>query len=318
MKKGKFYVIVYQKPETKLRKGKNLKEVFMKLNKLLALLIAVAMIFAFTACDNAANSTPTPDNGNQVENQDQGNQNQNNQDNTTNEDTGDEEDPEIVAPDEGETTETEEAVMKVFYANLPPEGQTWDQPGKFQFALANFEVAANDVISIMILPLERAELSTSLMRKNGDGYDKWLPTTSTLITEGEWAGWYEMSCTATCSSSGVMFTFYNKAGQEFQPGEDSSIAWPVYVAQVTVNGTVVPLDEIDATRALCADIDYEVIHEIPVSRLEANLAAAGVTSGDSTDTPAEGTGDGTSTETPAEGDAGASNGEAASTEGAAE
>lgn len=291
----------------------------MNLNKLLALLIAVAMIFAFTACNGAANSPDVPEDQTPAENtnQNQNNQNdQNNQDNTTNEDSGDEEDPEIVAPDEGETTETEEAVMKVFYANLPAAGTTWDQPGKFQFALANFEVAANDVISIMILPLERAELSTSLMRKNGDGYDKWLPTTSTLITEGEWAGWYEMSCTATCSSSGVMFTFYNKAGQEFQPGEDSSIAWPVYVAQVTVNGTVVPLDEIDATRALCADIDYEVIHEIPVSRLEANLAAAGVPStgnGDSTDTPAEGTGDGTSTDTPAEGgDAGAS------TEGAAE
>ena len=272
----------------------------MKLNKLLALLIAIAMIFAFTACNGAANSPDVPEDQTPTENTNQ------DQDNTTDEVTGgeegEEEETEIKDLEEGATQETEEAVMKVFYASLPAAGTTWPQENKFQFALANFDVAANDAISIMILPLERAELSTSLMRKNGDGYDKWLPTTSTLITEGEWAGWYEMSCTATCSSSGVMFTFYNKEGQYFQPGEDSSIAWPVYVAQVKVNDKIIPLDEIDATKALCADIDYVVIHEIPTSRLEANLAAAGVPS----------TGDGESTEGAAEGDAGAS------TEGAAE
>ena len=79
----------------------------MKLNKILALLIAFAMIFSFVACGNAANpvtedETPSDE---QVTPENPG------QDNTTTEDPEDPEDPEIKPPEEGETTETEEHIF---------------------------------------------------------------------------------------------------------------------------------------------------------------------------------------------------------------
>ena len=103
------------------------------------------------------------------------------------------------------------------------------------------------------------------MRKNGGDYEKWLPIT-TLITEGEWAGWYEMSCTATCSSEGAMFTFANTT--PFEPGEDSSIAWPVYIAEVKINGEIIHLDKIEAVKAITVDVDYRLVTELTLWHLD--------------------------------------------------
>ena len=151
------------------------------------------------------------------------------------------------------------------------------------------------------------------MRKKGDGYDVW-ETTIDLITKGEWAGWYEMRCTTTCSSSGVTFTLYNKLDQPFKAGKDSSIAWPVYVAQIMVNGKVIPINGLAASESLAAEIDFEFVNGVPAKRLTDNLAAnpdapeheptaPSVSEETTPSTPAEGTGDGASTETPAEGSA---------------
>ena len=314
----------------------------MKLNKLLALLIAVAMIFAFTACDNAANSTPTPDNTTPAEDSNQNNpgdnteQNnpgdnteQNNQDNTTDEVTGDDDDEEIVG-----------GILKASYKN-PGEGALWDQPAKFQFSLKGFDVIPGDTISIMILPLERNDMTQAWLRSTS-GWAKFT-TTNQLITEGEWAGWYEMSCTSDQEIAGVCICLTNTTPFTV---EDAAVEQAVYIGRIVVAGEEISLGDVSAAEAVIIGMNTDYVEEAPVERINANLGITTPEGGDdngengstegtegegTTTTPSEGTeggestegntsGDaGTSTETPAEGgDAGASNGEAASTEGAAE
>ena len=147
----------------------------MKLNKLFATLLAVAMLFAFVACADKAADT-------EVDNQQQT----------------------IVK------TITYENVLKAAY--VAPEAGVWEQPTKFQFAFTGFDPESNEgegeeielditegsKVSIIILPLERTNMTVEncCFRESSGSYTS-FPTEKKLITKGKYAGWYEMSCTPT-------------------------------------------------------------------------------------------------------------------------
>lgn len=248
----------------------------MKLNKIFALLLAFAMLFAFVACADKAADT-------------EGNNQQ----------------------PEAPKTIMYENVFKAAY--VAPDAGVWEQPTKFQFAFTGFdpesnegegeetelEIEAGNTVSIIILPLERSNMKVDncCFRESSGSYTQ-FPTEKKLITKGKYAGWYEMSCTPTADYTSIMLCLrHDTAFTE----EDAAVEQAVYIARFTINGNEIPLENLHATKCVVTDMNSEIVNlEVPESRISATLAANPEAPEFDPTEAAEGTESGESTEGAAE------------------
>ena len=75
-----------------------------------------------------------------------------------------------------------------------------------------------------------------LLRGNNSAFTKYQPTTAAAITEGDWAGYVELTATATETTDGLLITLN---GSDFGTEEDY-----VYIAEIAVGEQTVALDTV--------------------------------------------------------------------------
>ena len=85
---------------------------------------------------------------------------------------------------------------------------------RFQFTLNGFSVAQTNSLKVIIKIPEPASGSVEpLLRSADSGFAKYQPTTASAITSGDWAGYTEVTATASAAStSGLMITLNNVSG----------------------------------------------------------------------------------------------------------
>ena len=227
----------------------------MKLNRILALLVALTMIFAFVACDSAANTT-TPENKTPAENP-----------KDDPKDPSENPDPNNPIDNLNDNGGYKEGyVLKTTYESMDAG---LSQASKFQFNLKGFKVENGETISVVILPLERTVMSKTKLRLPESPYTE-QATEIKLITKGKWAGWYEISCTAPQKLDSIMVCLRHDT--EFTD-EDDAAKEAVYIARVAIAGKEIPLSGVSAVKCVVSDMSSTFVEAAPAERLSANLAA---------------------------------------------
>ena len=137
-------------------------------------------------------------------------------------------------------------------AYVPPKlvkvtGSGNSSSDRFQFTLNGFSVAQNNSLKVIIKIPEPASGSVEpLLRSADNDHAKYQPTTVSAITSGDWAGYTELTATASAKSdNGLMITLNGSFS--------NSVTYEAYIAEITINDEPVTLNNVSGTGVTLID-----------------------------------------------------------------
>ena len=137
-------------------------------------------------------------------------------------------------------------------AYVPPKivkvtGNGNSSSDRFQFTLSGFSIAQTNNLKVIIKIPEPASGSVEpLLRSADSGNAKYQPTTVSAITSGNWAGYTELTATASAKSdNGLMITLNGSFS--------NSVTYEAYIAEITINDEPVTLNNVGGSGVTLID-----------------------------------------------------------------